>query len=119
MKNIVSQTSGSATVQVWGRLNSANVQKVLWCLDDLGTHYHLALAGGIDGGLDTPEFIGLNPNRLVPVIIDEGTALWESNVIVRYLCKKYGQMLLTGPTLCSRHWKSAGPIGMAPNSASI
>lgn len=79
-----------AALVVWGRLNSANVQKVLWCLDDLRINYHVIPAGGADGGLDTDEFSNLNPNRLVPVLVDDGVSLWESNVIVRYLCKRYG-----------------------------
>ncbi len=79
-----------ATRIVWGRLNSANVQKVLWCLDDLHVSYQAIPAGGADGGLDTNAFSALNPNRLVPVLVDGGVALWESNVIVRYLCKRYG-----------------------------
>jgi glutathione S-transferase len=79
-----------AALVVWGRLNSANVQKVLWCLDDLQIRYHVVPAGGADGGLDTDEFSNLNPNRLVPVLVDDGVSLWESNVIVRYLCKQYG-----------------------------
>ncbi|MGC7402610.1 glutathione S-transferase family protein [Pandoraea pneumonica] len=81
------------TVTVWGRLNSANVQKVLWCLADLQVAYRIIPAGGVDGGLDTDDFAKLNPNKLVPVLVDKGVALWESNVIVRYLCKQYGAQL--------------------------
>ncbi len=31
----------------------------------------------------------MNPNGLVPTLIDGDTVLWESNVIVRYLARKY------------------------------
>jgi glutathione S-transferase len=75
---------------VWGRPNSINVQKVLWCCAELGLpRRHLAI-GGEYGGTDDPEYIAMNPNRLVPTIEDDGFLLWESNVIVRYLSQKYG-----------------------------
>jgi glutathione S-transferase len=45
----------------------------------------------------TPEYMQMNPNSLVPVIEDDDYVLWESNVIVRYLCARYssGQMYPT------------------------
>ncbi|MEQ5842958.1 glutathione S-transferase N-terminal domain-containing protein [Paraburkholderia acidicola] len=88
----MTQTSSAraiAPIRVWGRLSSANVQKVLWCLDDLRIGYNIVLAGGTHGGLSVDEFRALNPNQLVPVLLDRDIALWESNVIVRYLCKQY------------------------------
>lgn len=88
--SIASNTVTGPAPVLWGRLNSANVQKVLWCLDDLRINHQTIPAGGADSQLDTQEFFALNPNRLVPVLVDEGVALWESNVIVRYLCRRYG-----------------------------
>ncbi len=32
----------------------------------------------------------MNPNGLVPTIVDEDLPLWESNTIVRYLCARHG-----------------------------
>ncbi|MFM0609575.1 glutathione S-transferase N-terminal domain-containing protein [Paraburkholderia sediminicola] len=84
-----SEAPALTSIRVWGRLNSANVQKVLWCLDDLRVGYDLVLAGGTHHGLGTNEFRALNPNQLVPVLVDRDVALWESNTIVRYLCKQY------------------------------
>jgi glutathione S-transferase len=75
---------------VWGRPNSINVQKVLWCCAELDlARRHLAV-GGEYGGTDDPKYIAMNPNRLVPTIEDDGFLLWESNVVVRYLSQKYG-----------------------------
>ncbi len=77
-------------LKIWGRKNSINVQKVLWCCDELGLDYQRIDAGGDFGGTRDPEYLALNPNGLVPAISDDGFALWESNVIVRYLSAKHG-----------------------------
>jgi glutathione S-transferase len=77
-------------LKIWGRANSVNVQKVLWCCEELGLAYDRVDAGMRFGVVDTPEYRGLNPNALVPTIDDDGFVLWESNAIVRYLAQKYG-----------------------------
>ena len=76
---------------IWGRRNSINVQKVLWCCAELGLAYERIDAGGAYGVSNTPEYLAMNPNGLVPTINDDGFILWESNVIVRYLAAKHGQ----------------------------
>jgi len=75
---------------VYGRKSSFNVQKVMWLVAELGlAHRHLE-QGGSHGGLDTPEFRAMNPHGRVPVIDDEGTIVWESHTILRYLAACYG-----------------------------
>ncbi len=76
-------------LKVWGRMSSINVKKVVWTAQELALDIQRTEAGGLFGVVKTPEYIALNPNSLVPVIEDEGYVLWESNVIVRYLCKKH------------------------------
>lgn len=76
-------------LKIWGRKNSINVQKVLWCCGELGLEYDRVDAGGAFGGTDDPEYLRLNPNGLVPAISDEEFTLWESNVVVRYLAAKH------------------------------
>jgi glutathione S-transferase len=78
-------------LKLWGRVNSLNVQKVLLCLDELGLPYQRKDAGLEFGIVDTPDYKALNPNSRVPTIEDNGFVLWESNVIVRYLCAKYAE----------------------------
>lgn len=75
---------------LWGRLNSVNVQKVVWALEELSVPYARNEAGGPFGVVDTQAYRRLNPNGLVPVIEEDGFVLWESNAIVRYLAAKHG-----------------------------
>jgi glutathione S-transferase len=74
---------------IWGRNNSVNVQKVLWCCEEMALGYQRIDAGGAFGVVNTPEYRALNPNGLVPTIEDDGLVLWESNAIVRYLAAKH------------------------------
>ncbi|MDG3577336.1 glutathione S-transferase [Rhizobium sp. YJ-22] len=78
------------TLKIWGRTNSANVKKALWCAEELGLAYERIDAGGVFGVVDEPAFRALNANGLVPVLEDGDLVLWESNTIVRYLAAKYG-----------------------------
>ena len=77
-------------LKVWGRKNSSNVRKVLWCAEELALPYEREEAGGAFGVVDTPQYRALNPNGRVPMIEDDGFVLWESNAIVRYLAARYG-----------------------------
>lgn len=82
------------SITLWGRLNSANVQKVVWVLEELELPYeHVPLAGSY-GGNDTPEYLALNPNGRVPTLRDGEVTVWESHAIVRYLSAEYGSGLL-------------------------
>lgn len=79
-----------AMLKIWGRRSSFNVQKVLWLVDELSlAHQHID-AGGSFGGLDSPDFLAMNPHGKVPVIDDGGTVVWESHSILRYLAARHG-----------------------------
>jgi glutathione S-transferase len=78
-------------ITVWGRATSSNVQMVMWAIAELGLESERLDVGGAFGGNDTPEFLAMNPNGLVPVVRDgDGPFLWESAAIVRYLGATYG-----------------------------
>ena len=77
-------------LKIWGRTNSINVQKVLWCCGELKLAYDRVDAGMQFGVNKTPEYLAMNPNGLVPTIDDDGFILWESHAIVRYLARKHG-----------------------------
>ena len=74
---------------VWGRVNSINVQKVLWTLAETRVAYTRVDAGLKFGVNDTADYKAKNPTGLIPTIDDDGFVLWESNVIVRYLAAKH------------------------------
>ena len=77
-------------IKIWGRTDSSNVQKVLWCCGELGVPFERLDWGGKFGGNQDPQYTAMNPNGLVPTIKDGDFVLWESNSIMRYLNAKYG-----------------------------
>lgn len=77
-------------LEIWGRANSVNVQKVLWLCRELDLPFRRIEAGGVHGVVDTPEFRAMNPNGRVPVLIDGDMVLWESNSILRYVALAHG-----------------------------
>ncbi|WP_376099647.1 glutathione S-transferase family protein [Roseomonas sp. CCTCC AB2023176] len=78
-------------LRILGKASSINVRKVLWTCAELGlTPEREDVSSGF-APTGTPEFLALNPNRLVPVLLDEAGVLWESNAICRYLANKAGR----------------------------
>jgi glutathione S-transferase len=76
-------------LRIWGRANSVNVKKALWCVEELGLPYERIDAGMQFGVVNTPEYRKMNPMGLVPTLEEDGFVLWESHAIVRYLCARY------------------------------
>ena len=74
---------------IWGRANSVNVQKVLWCLRELELGYDRIDAGLHFGKNTEPPYLAMNPNGRVPTLVDGDFVLWESNSIMRYLALAY------------------------------
>jgi glutathione S-transferase len=77
-------------LRTWGRRSAFNVQKVMWLVGELALAYQHVEVGGSFGGLDTPEFLRMNPHGRIPVIDDNGVVIWESHAIIRYLAATYG-----------------------------
>ena len=83
-------------LKLYGRRSAFNVQKVAWLVAELGlAHEHIEL-GGSFGGLDDPAYRARNPHGRVPLIDDNGTIVWESHTILRYLAATRGTDLF-GP----------------------
>ncbi|WP_417671825.1 glutathione S-transferase family protein [Roseibium sp.] len=77
-------------IKILGRANSVNVQKVMWCVAELGLAVERSDLGGAFGGNDQPDYLAQNPNGRIPTLVDGDHVQWESNAIVRYLCDRYG-----------------------------
>ena len=62
--------------------------------------YEMKTISFSSGELEKPEFLAVNPRHKVPVIVDDGFALYESNAIVEYLEEKYssGERLFPADT---------------------
>lgn len=78
-------------LSILGRPTSINVRKVLWTADEIGLPYRHESHWAAASPVATPEFQLLNPNALVPVVLDGDAVLWESNPICRYLASKHGR----------------------------
>jgi glutathione S-transferase len=78
-------------LRIWGRANSVNVQKVLWCLRELDLAFERIDAGMAFGINRDPDYLAMNPNGRVPTLRDGDFVLWESNSIMRYLVLAYGK----------------------------
>jgi len=79
-------------LKIWGRISSINVRKVVLCAQMLNIPFQRIDAGLSFGVVNTPDYLMLNPNAMVPTIQDDEYTLWESNAIVRYLCARENQL---------------------------
>lgn len=88
------------TLKIYGVLRS-RASRPVWMAKELGIpyehvpviqNYRLSNAAAADGLLNTqsPEFLAVNPNGLVPTIDDDGFVLNESLAITLYLARKHG-----------------------------
>lgn len=78
-----------AQLAILGRITSINVRKVCWTADLIGLSYRTEVWGLPHRDPREAEFLKLNPNAQVPVILDDGFVLWESGAIMRYLGRKH------------------------------
>jgi glutathione S-transferase len=81
--------SNQGKLTIWGRANSVNVQKVLWCLRELDLAYQRIDAGMAFGRNTERDYLAMNPNGRVPTMVDGDFVLWESNSVMRYLALAY------------------------------
>jgi len=78
---------------------SPNVVKVFIALEDLGLPWELKVVDVFDGKNFEPEFLKLNPNAKVPVLVDpdgpggKPITIFESGAILIYLAEKTGKLL--------------------------
>ena len=78
-------------LKILGKPGSINVRKVLWTCAEIGVPFELDHWGSGFRATDDPAFLAMNPNAMVPVLLDDDFVLWESNTICRYLAAKHGR----------------------------
>ncbi|ALU60599.1 glutathione S-transferase [Pseudomonas syringae] len=76
-------------LRILGKTSSINVRKVLWTCEELKIPFTQEDWGSGFKPANTEAFVALNPNAMVPVIVDDDFVLWESNSIIRYLSNRY------------------------------
>jgi glutathione S-transferase len=86
-------------LNVLGRASSINVRKVLWTCAEIGVPFEREDWGAGFRPTSDAAFTALNPNALVPVVIQDDFVLWESNTICRWLAGEHGRddLLPTAP----------------------
>src|SRR5262250_3725731 len=92
---------GVDVIRLLGRQTSGNVQKVMFCLEELGVAYVREDYGRQFGNTLTDAYRKLNPTAKVPTLVDGDVAIWESHAILRYLAALHG-LVLTGATPAER-----------------
>ena len=78
-------------LKILGKASSINVRKVLWTCTEIGLDPEREDWGSGFRPTQVPEFLRLNPNALVPVLLEDDFVLWESNSICRYLAAAHGR----------------------------
>jgi len=88
-------------IRLLGRQTSGNVQKVIFCLEELGLPYVREDYGRQFGNTLTEAYRKLNPTAKVPTLIDGDLVIWESHTILRHLAAVHGPTL-TGASAAER-----------------
>ena len=70
-----------------------NPTKVALMLEETGLEYEPVPVDTRLGQQHAPDFVKLNPNAKVPVIVDGDTVVFDSNAILLYLGEKTGQFM--------------------------
>ncbi|WP_332817699.1 glutathione S-transferase family protein [Sphingopyxis sp.] len=79
--------------------DSPNVLKIYLALEELGLTYDAQPVDVMAGENFSPDFVRLNPNAKIPVIVDQdgpngqSLTIFESGAILMYLAEKSGKLL--------------------------
>lgn len=102
--------------------NSPNVLKIYLALEEMGLAYTAVPVDVMAGQNFSPEFIRLNPNAKVPLIVDddglggEPFKVFESGAILLYLAEKSGRFFPAQPAARYRvlEWLMVQVSGLGP-----
>ncbi|MFN5097323.1 glutathione S-transferase family protein [Limnohabitans sp.] len=82
------------TLKIYG-MGASRAARPLWAALELGVPFeHIAMTYKA-GATRTPEFLALNPNGHIPVVVDEradgAVTVWESMACALYIARVHGQ----------------------------
>jgi glutathione S-transferase len=60
-------------------------------LEEIGAPFQRVLVDRMAGAHKTPDYLKLNPNGLIPVLVDGGQAIYETAAITLHLCDTHPQ----------------------------
>jgi glutathione S-transferase len=75
---------------------SGSTRRVTATLEHLGAAYDFEQVDLFQGENRTPEFLALNPNGAIPVLVDGDSVIYEASAIMIYLAEAFGSDLLPG-----------------------
>jgi glutathione S-transferase len=110
-------------ITLYAHPTSPNSRKVHWALEEMGVPYNYKNVDLRTREQKKPEFLKLNPNGRVPVLVDgdgdNGFVLYESNAILWYLADKFGRGQIVPEDVAERAhidqwmWWQASDLGPA------
>ena len=68
----------------------SSATRVHWALEELGVSYEKIRVDLAAGDQKKPEYLALNPNGKIPLLIAEGEPIFESLAILLYLGERFG-----------------------------
>ena len=89
-------------ITLYGTPVSGNAYKVRLLLSLLGLEFDEINVNLMTGENRTESFLALNPRGQVPVLVDGEVTVWDSQAILVYLARRYGEA-----------WLPADPVPMA------
>ncbi len=90
-------------MKLYDSARSGNAFKVRLCLSLLNLECEKIQVDLIAGENKTPTFLRINPRGQIPVLVDAEHTIWDSQAILVYLARRYGE----------DHWFPREPVEMA------
>ncbi|WP_229257433.1 glutathione S-transferase family protein [Duganella callida] len=107
-------------MKLYGDPGSGSTRRVLAALYHIGAEFEFELIDLFKGDNRTPQFLALNPNGMIPVLVDDDAVLYEAAAINLYLAEKFSSNLLPAGvdrslTLqwmfwAAEHWRQGPPV---------
>jgi glutathione S-transferase len=77
------------SITIYG-IAASRASRPLWMAEELALDYAHVPTPYQSGATHTPEFLALNPNGHIPVVVDDGLVVWESMACSLHLALRYG-----------------------------